>query len=131
MSVPPEERARVKADSLRRAVRGLRDARKRLLVVECVESFSPLDPAQQDQFDRLVQTPPYQEVRIMQQTTLEKGIEQGREQGQREMLLRLLEQRFGTLPPRNRRRVEQMSASEQEALMRRLFTATDLKDLGV
>jgi hypothetical protein len=131
MRIPPAERARIKAESLRRAARMLRDERKRLVVVECVECFLPLDRHQQEEFDQLVQSAAYQEVRTMQQTTYEKGIEQGREEGQRETLLLLLEERFGTLPQRIRKRIERMPAAERANLLRNLFHVTALKDLNL
>jgi hypothetical protein len=55
----------------------------------------------------------------MQQRTYEKGIEQA----QRETLF-LLEQWFGTLSARMRRRIERMPASERMNRLRNLFHVT-------
>jgi flagellar biosynthesis/type III secretory pathway protein FliH len=56
----------------------------------------------------------------------QEGLEAGERSGRRQMILRLVEQRFGPLADEQRRRVE---AADVDALADRLFDASSLADL--
>lgn len=133
MNVPAEERARIKAESLRRAARAKLSDRQRFVVVECVESFTTLDANQLEEFEGLVELPTYQEVREMQKTTYEKGVEAGVEQGARlaecRWLMLQLEEKFGSVPEKVRKKIEQLSGDERQQVARQLLSAERLKDL--
>jgi len=61
-----------------------------------------------------------------------EGLEQGREQGQRELLLHLLTRRFGPLPEATRQRVQALTSSEElSGLAERVLDAPSLDDLGL
>ena len=61
-----------------------------------------------------------------------KGREQGRLDGARSVLIRLLEHRFGPLPGRVRNRVEKLDdPQELELLSEQLLDAGSLADLGL
>jgi hypothetical protein len=141
MSVPDDERARVKAESMRRAAATRLAERERFLVLECVESFTNLDTAQQRVFQTLLGAPGFEEVRVMQKTTYEKGLDKGREEGREEgiekgvhlaecrFLLMQLEEKFGGVSERVRKKVEQMTSDQRQEVAKRLIAAERLKDL--
>jgi hypothetical protein len=61
--------------------------------------------------------------------TRTEGIEQGIEQGERSLLLKLLTRRVGTLPADLQARVERLSVPQLEALSETLFDLSTLADL--
>jgi hypothetical protein len=83
----------------------------------------------------------------MQKTGYEKGYEEdlrkalahaiqaSREEGARQaecaMLIFQLEERFGEVPPRARRRVEKMTGEDRRWLCRRILWAASLRELGL
>ncbi len=60
---------------------------------------------------------------------LQQGRQEGRLEGRHEMLLRLLEKRFGAIPEWVRSRLNNLSASDLDAAGVRLLDATRLEDL--
>jgi hypothetical protein len=60
---------------------------------------------------------------------LERGLEQGRQKGEAALLLRLLERRFGPLPPPTAERVLTADTMALEAWGLRIFDAQSLDDL--
>lgn len=60
---------------------------------------------------------------------LRRGIAQGREEGQRLVILRLINKRFGPVPEWARQRIESLPASDLEPLELRLLDARSLEDL--
>jgi hypothetical protein len=125
MRVPPERRAELFAEGLKRiVVSGENDWRRRLLQ-ECLEAYSNLDPAQKERYHALLETAPYQEVKASMITTFD----QGRVTERRETALLLLEEKFGPLTPAVRQRVEALSPDELRQLLRDLLKAVSLKDL--
>jgi hypothetical protein len=135
MNVPADERARVKAESLRRAAHGHLDPRRRAVLVECVESFTVLDQQQRQAFEELLASKAYQRAKAMQKTIYDEARELGLAEGQRKSecnwLLILLEQKFGTVPLATRKRIERLTSDEREQLIRDLLRATSLKELGL
>jgi hypothetical protein len=147
MNVPPAERARIKAESLRRVERQRLVSKKRAVLVQCVEAFTVLSTEQKRAFEALIQTDEYRKARDMQKTIydeaeekgleqgLEKGREQGREQGRlqegRRLLLIQLEEKFGPLSDRSRRKIDHLTLDEIDRLARRVVTANDRRELGI
>jgi Domain of unknown function (DUF4351) len=64
-------------------------------------------------------------------TTFEKGVQAGLQQGQRAMLLKQLEARFGPLSGNARERLERLSSERLEALALELLKAQSLQELGL
>jgi len=63
---------------------------------------------------------------------LEKGLEEGLLLGARQMLLRLLEQRFGPIPAKALRQLQAISSSEDlERITDKILTAGSLQELGL
>jgi predicted transposase YdaD len=63
-------------------------------------------------------------------TSIERmGIEQGRQEGQRSLILRQLVRRVGVLPDRLTDRIEALPIAQLESLAEALFDFTQLDDL--
>ena len=60
---------------------------------------------------------------------MQEGIEQGIEQGERSLVLRLLTKRVGTLPSEVRDRIDQLPIDQVEALGEALLEFRKLTDL--
>jgi hypothetical protein len=135
MRVPPERRAILKAQAEQRvAVSRENEVGKRMLS-ECIDAYLSLEGTELEEYNRLIGSETYEEARTMAQTTFEKGIERGFEmaratfeKGQRAVLLRQLERRFGALAKTHangwtRRRPTGWPTSPRRSL-RRLPSAT-------
>jgi hypothetical protein len=131
MRIPKERIAWLGAEALRRIQGARLSDQQRLLLAECVQAYLPLDEAQHREFEKLVATEPYQGVRAMNTTWFEKGIEKGMEKGQRELLRRLLEVRFGPLPPRAQDRLQQLPLDQIETLSTLFARGAAWEELGL
>jgi hypothetical protein len=127
------------------------DARK-FLLLNFVETYVQLDDSEQEEYESLLRDERNREVATMAELTLttnadrlahkhyveglEKGRElgerEGREHGQRELLLHLLTRRFGPLSEATRQRIQALNSSEQlSRLAERVLDAPSLDDLGL
>jgi hypothetical protein len=135
MRVPPEKRAAVGVEALRRVAEARENDYRRYLLWECIEAYTTLDEAQRRQFEDLLQTERYQEVRAMNVTTFEKGHQQGLREGrdaERHDLLRIqLEARFGPLSPQAGQRLESLPADRLHELVVDVLKAQSLRELGL
>jgi Putative transposase, YhgA-like len=114
---------------------------KRMLLVNCVETYLELNLEERAEYSALCTVPENREVRAMAMTWAEKleakGLEKGMQRGMlqgiralRRVLLSLLEQRFGALPEETRQRVEAISSVERlTRLNQRALTARSLASL--
>jgi hypothetical protein len=84
-----------------------------------------------DQRFKNLLTEKYKGVREMVTTTFEKGLEQGRQQGYREMLRDLLETRFGPLSEQAQQRLTSWPPERLRELGRALLAAKSLQELGL
>jgi Domain of unknown function (DUF4351) len=125
MKVPPERRAELYAEGLKRIVRSGENDWRRFLLAECLEAYADLDQTQKQRLQQLLTTEPYQEVKPIMITTYERGIIQG----ERRFALRLLEAKFGPLAAELKQRVEALSPEELEQLSLDLMKAQSLKEL--
>lgn len=145
MKVAEARQARIKAEAARRIATDNTNPQQKHLLLSCLERYLSLSEVQELEYDRLMQQTEFLEVRSMAITTFEKGIEKGKElaaatyekeieKGREDVLRRtvllLLEQRFGALAASVRHSVATKSADELEDIVRRILTATSLKDLG-
>ena len=131
MNVPAEERAVVKAESLRRAAQGRLDSRRQAVLVECVESFTVLDEQQRQAFEKLLASKGYQRAQAMQKTIYDEARESGRYETECNWLVMLLEQKFGTVPRSTRKKIERLTSDERQQVAKDLLHATSLKELGL
>lgn len=112
---------------------------QRFLLVNCVETYLQLSGRDAVEYARLVGRAENREVRTMQLTWAEKMEAKGRAEGRTEALetlrtvvLSLLEQRFGPLPERARRRVGRLrSLRSLRGIAERVLVANSLRDLGL
>jgi hypothetical protein len=125
MRVPPERRAELHAEALKRIARSGENDWRRFLLAECLEAYGNLDEAQRQQMQALLATEPYQEARPLMITTYERGILQG----QRQVALLWLEAKFGPLAPEARQRLEALSPEQLQQLVLDIGKAQSLKDL--
>jgi predicted transposase YdaD len=121
------------------------DEARRLLLVNCVEAYLELNPAEAAEYSALVAVRENREVKAMAMTWsekleakgMEKGIQQGLQRGEqkglralRKVLLNLLEQRFGPLSEETRSQVEAISSLERlTRLSERVLTVRSLAAL--
>jgi hypothetical protein len=141
-------RAEHKLACLRRIARsGLDDGRK-LLLADCVEMYLELTTKEASEYEALVAQEPHREVRAVQMTWSQRikaegfrlgrqegrkvGRKEGREDGMRQLLLHLLEQRFGPLPEAVRLKVEAIDSPRRlTQLSGQVLVASSLEELGL
>jgi hypothetical protein len=147
MDIEPERAAWLGAEALKRLVRAPLSTSERYLLAECVHRYKPLDDEQQQQFERLIQSDEYVEVRTMKKSIyewemekvtaqgmekgIEKGIEKGRLLDRQEVLLLQVEERFGPASPAIRSHIENLSWDGLTELTRRIVKAKSLAELGL
>jgi hypothetical protein len=103
-----------------------------------------LDPAAQEEYEALLAERGNEEVATMEMTWADRlrqegfevgireGIEEGKEVGKRDLLLDLLERRFGPLSQATVKRVRSLTSSEElSRLAARVLDAPSLQDLGL
>jgi len=101
-----------------------------------VETYVQLDDAAREEYDALLAEEGHEEVATMEMTWAdrihEKGVEKGREEGKRDLLVELLERRFGPLPQSTVQRVSSLTSSDElSRLAARVLDAPSLDDLGL
>jgi hypothetical protein len=129
MRVPPERRAELHAEALKRiALSGENDWR-RFLLAECVEAYSKLGDAERQRLQALLTTEQYQQVRPFMITTYERGKIEGRIEERRELAWFQLEAKFGPLSPEIKQRVEALSPEQLRQLLLDFAKGQSLKEL--
>ena len=112
----------------------------RFLLFNCVATYLELDGGAAAEYVALrdryrkpeVEMKPITWEEKVEARGLEKGREQGKESGMREVLLRLLRSRFPSLPGQTIARVEAIRTPEElGSLAERLLTARSLEELGL
>jgi hypothetical protein len=127
MRISHERRAWLKAEALRRLVSASESDRRRFLLCECVQAYLPLEGPQLEEFEQLLVTERYVGVRPMATTWFEEGVEKG----QRRLLRRLLEKRFGPLSAPVLARLESWPTERLEEVGVQLLEARSLEELGL
>ena len=127
MRVPEERKAALKAEAVQRLATAPENEWRRYLLYECVEAYLPLEEPQLAEYQGLLRTEPYQEANKMAVTTFEKGMEKG----QRTLLHRQLERRFGPLSPTALERLAAWPGERLGDLAEAFVTAASLKELGL
>jgi hypothetical protein len=132
--------ARHKLACLRRIARAAIDDAGRFLLVNCVETYVQLNDEARAEYEQLLADEPNREVTIMEMTWadtleakgMEKGLERGRLEGMRAVLLGQLERRFGPLTKRTRKQIGAIASPEELSnLAGRVLDARTLDDLGL
>ena len=129
---------RFKASMLREILESDLDLEMKRLLVNVVETYFRLDTEQKDELRRLLATEEYKEMQETEMTYFDeleeqgrqKGLDEGREAGKRETLLRLLTSKFGPLSEAVVLRVNALkSGNELDIYLERLLTARSLEEL--
>lgn len=129
-------RARLKLECLRRIAEAPVDEARKFLLVNCVETYLELVGSEQQEYEKMLQEKPNRTIADIEVTWADKlraeGRQEGRHEGMRQLLLQLIERRFGSLPPGVRRRLEGLASSEElQRLADRVLTAASLDELGL
>ena len=136
MGIAPEHSAWLKARAMQRiaTATGITDYR-RYLSMECIEAYLPLEGPHLTEFRQLLITKDFEMVLKIGKTSYEEGMEKGVEagllRGQRKLLVRQLEERFGPLSAAASERLDALSAQELLDLGIRLMGDTSLEALGL
>ena len=113
-------RAALKARGVQAVVKSRLAEAKRLLLLNCLESYLELGRQERHEYDRLLAEPENEEVSEMADTYFTKlhkeGVREGRKEGRVESVLDLARIRFGRVPRTVSRRVK--AASDEEELSR-------------
>lgn len=144
-------RAEHKMACLRRIAAAKLDEDRRLLLVNCVETYLQLSPRETAELTELRTREENRGVQAMEMTWADrlvaKGLKTGRQEGQKEgrrrerekavralrpLLLELLGERFGPLPEHVRSHVEAIDSVERLTRLARLaLTAKSLEEIGL
>jgi len=135
-------RAEHKLACLRRIASGRLNDARRLLLVNCVESYLELNPEEAAELEALSRLSENQEARIMAMTWAERMIAQGRREGKEDgieegrrqvtqIVLDLLSERFGAVSDRVREQLETESLDRLRLLAKRVLRAKSLDDSGL
>jgi hypothetical protein len=117
MRVPPDKVVELGVEALRRLSEAPLTDQQKFLLSDCVESYLPLNPQQQDEFERRLSDTTLEKVQTMNKTTYEKGIEKGTQNTLLRLLLRLGTKQFGS------------PSSELESQVRAIQDLTRLDEL--
>jgi hypothetical protein len=124
--------ADLKAECLLRIAKALVDEARKVLLANCVETYSHLDAHEQQRFEQIVERQDYNEVRVMRSVYEIQGEKRGTLQGMRDAALLQLREKFGELPDRAEARVRSMeSTAELESLLRAILRANSLAELDL
>jgi hypothetical protein len=127
MKIPSDRVAWLGAEALRRLAEAPLNEQQRFLLGECVQAYLPLDEQQLQQFENLLQSESYAGVRAMNQTMYEKG----RQEGQRQLICGLIEDRFGPISEATRKSLERLSLEHLRRLGLQIGTAASVAELDL
>lgn len=147
MKPGPDGKARQKLACLSRIAHGRLSDIQIFALFNCIQTYVKLNPEETAEFDRLWSLEANEEIRAMELTWadrmraegMEMGLARGREEGlakglamARQMLARILRQRFGELPASTRRRLAAVRSLDRlNRLAEQVLTARSLDELGL
>jgi hypothetical protein len=125
----PWSRAGHKLACMRRITVGRVDEEKRLLLMDCVETYLDLTPEETEEYKRTCRRERERPMDPMKHLTWSERMTTD---GMRQIVLRLMDQRFGPLPEQVRKKVEGIwSATRLTRLADKLLVAGSLEELGL
>jgi Domain of unknown function (DUF4351) len=131
MQTSPERRVELYAESLKRIALSSENDFRRYILTECLEAYVKLDEAQQQKFEDLWNSEQYREVKPIMINTIERAKAEGKAEGQREMTLFLLNERFGPLKSEIQQRIALLNFEQLQQLGSKLLKASSLKELNL
>jgi hypothetical protein len=132
-----------KWQTVRRILTSSLDESRKILLATVVETYLPLSGTAEEEYQRIARAEMPQEVQgmlsIYEERGIAKGIAQGIEQGieqgilrgQRDLLLKQLQARFGELSEAATAKVQAMTSTDLETLSLQLLRAASLAELGL
>ncbi len=132
MRIDPDDRPKVKAECLRILTTLKLDPARTQLISGFVDTYLRLNRQEIEQFQAEIgRMDLVQQEQIMQLTTSwkEEGILEGRQQGQLQLVLRLLARRVGDLPEATIAQIQQLSIAQRESLGDALLDFSSFEDL--
>ena len=135
MRVSKERRIALAGEAMQRLVHCPENPYRKTLLCECVSAYLPVDEDERRQFETLLRNHPDSGVQAMSMGLLdhveERGKLQGVQEGQRELLRKQLETRFGPLSPAVQARLASWPADRLTEVGQALLSATSLQQLGL
>lgn len=135
MRIPKDRVAWLGAEALRKIAGAPLTDQQRFLLGECVEAYLPLDVAQRAAYRRMIEGVSEPGIKAMNETTYDRGLKKGREEGRRLALLELvealLETKFPAQQPEVMDRVRQLPDDRLRELALAIPNAQSLADLGL
>jgi hypothetical protein len=126
----PMSRAEHKLACLQRIAAADLSDEKSALLVDFVEAYLELTPEEAEEYKRL-DIQERKEERAVWMTWSEKLKAEGQKEGMRQVLLMLLDQRFGPLPDKIRQKVESTTSTQRlTRIAGKVLTAGSLRELG-
>jgi len=127
MQVPKERKIQLAGEALERLVHCPDDVYRRTLLCECFSAYLPTDEEQERQFEEMVRNHPDPGVQAMEIGLLDHV----EHRGMLKLFRRLLEERFGPLPPDALARLEVLPQDRLLELGSALLSAASLEELGL
>ena len=136
MKVSKEGRPYQKQVSLQRIAISTVDEARKMLLANIVETYLPLSEEEQGRFRELLAQSGSEEtnqmISVYEERGIAKGLQQGIVGGKRDMMLKLLRLKFGTLPQNVEAKVQALTAeTELDTLSERVLTANSLQEMGL
>lgn len=119
MNIAPEERPRVKAECLRLLATLRLNPAKTKLISGFIDTYLRLNAAEEQRFlVELGRIEPVEQQIVMEIVTswMERGIEQGRQEGEVSLIMRQLNRRLGTITPEIAARIRNLLIEQLESL---------------
>lgn len=131
MRVSKERKMELASEALQRLVHCPENAYRKTLLCECVSAYLPTDEQQRRQFEDMVRNHPDPGVQTMELGLLDHVEQRGLLKGQRDLLRKQLEARFGPLPSSVVVQLESWPSDRLTNLGCALLSATSLDELGL
>lgn len=132
MNIPPGREGELQALALDRIENSDLGELQRYYLAECVDAYLPLEGPQLADFHKRYTTPKTETTMKRTGKTLrDEGRDEGRQEGSRELILRTLERKFGSVPPAIAGQVRALPDDALLDLNVRLGTANSLGELGL
>ncbi len=133
MEIEPADRPRVKVECLRMIANLKLDKARTFLISGFIDNYLRLNPDEEQQFrvevDKIKLPTEREDVMELTTSWKEEGILQGRELGERSLVIKQLTRKFGNLSPELLSRVNGLSIDRVEVLAEDLLDFTSVGDL--
>lgn len=127
MRRPREQQVQMQADAMLKLVQAPVTPQQHYLLSECLDAYKKFDERQEEEYQTMIQ----QETHKVIVPSYSVFLRQGRVEGQRETIHRLLEKKFGLLSEQTEKRLADWPADRLTVLIDDLLTAPSLAALGL